>query len=94
TIRRIRHGGCYRRGHGAVKGALEERKKAEKAAEKTKTQQATASGSTKVKLSFKQKFALENLPKEMAKAEAEIAKREKVMADPNLFTRDPAAFNR
>ncbi|MGO4137514.1 ABC-F family ATP-binding cassette domain-containing protein [Rhizobium brockwellii] len=76
------------------KGALEERKRAEKAAEKPKTQEATASGSSKVKLSFKQKFALENLPKEMAKAEAEIAKREQVMADPNLFTRDPAAFNR
>ncbi|MCW1749851.1 ABC-F family ATP-binding cassette domain-containing protein [Rhizobium acaciae] len=76
------------------KGALEERKRAEKTAEKPKTQQATASGSSKVKLSFKQKFALENLPKEMAKAEAEIAKREQVMADPNLFTRDPASFNR
>jgi ATP-binding cassette subfamily F protein uup len=76
------------------KGALEERKKAEKAAEKPKTQETTASGGSKVKLSFKQKFALENLPKEMAKAEAEIAKREQVMADPNLFTRDPAAFNR
>jgi ATP-binding cassette subfamily F protein uup len=76
------------------KGALEERRKAEKAAEKPKTQEAPAPGSSKVKLSFKQKFALENLPKEMAKAEAEIAKREQVMADPNLFTRDPAAFNR
>ncbi|MBA5801367.1 MULTISPECIES: ABC-F family ATP-binding cassette domain-containing protein [Rhizobium] len=77
------------------KGALEERKRAEKAAEKPKTQEAAPSaGSTRSKLSFKQKFALENLPKEMAKAEAEIAKREQVMADPNLFTRDPAAFNR
>ncbi|MBY5355010.1 ABC-F family ATP-binding cassette domain-containing protein [Rhizobium leguminosarum] len=77
------------------KGVLDERKRAEKAAEKPKTQEAAASaGSSKAKLSFKQKFALENLPKEMAKAEAEIAKREQVMADPNLFTRDPAAFNR
>ncbi|NNH62806.1 ABC-F family ATP-binding cassette domain-containing protein [Rhizobium laguerreae] len=77
------------------KGALEERRKAEKAAEKPKTQEAAPSaGSSKAKLSFKQKFALENLPKEMAKAVAEIAKREQVMADPNLFTRDPAAFNR
>ncbi|MBW8790603.1 MAG: ATP-binding cassette domain-containing protein, partial [Rhizobium leguminosarum] len=76
------------------KGALDERKRAERTAEKPRTQQATASGNSKVKLSFKQKFALENLPKEMAKAEAEIAKREQVMADPNLFTRDPAAFNR
>lgn len=47
----------------------------------------------KGKLSFKQKFALENLPKEMEKAQGEIAKREERMADPNLFTKDPATFN-
>jgi ATP-binding cassette subfamily F protein uup len=80
------------------KGALEERKRAEKAAEKPKVAGTAASaGETskgKGKLSFKQKFALENLPKEMAKAEADIAAREKKMADPNLFTKDPASFNR
>ncbi|WP_047453525.1 ABC-F family ATP-binding cassette domain-containing protein [Rhizobium rhizogenes] len=80
------------------KGALEERKRAEKAAEKPKAAGTAASASEaskgKGKLSFKQKFALENLPKEMAKAEAEIAAREKRMADPNLFTKDPASFNR
>ncbi|QND48828.1 ABC-F family ATP-binding cassette domain-containing protein [Rhizobium lusitanum] len=80
------------------KGALEERKRAEKAAEKPKAAGSSAPAAEaskgKVKLSFKQKFALENLPKEMAKAEAEIAAREKKMADPNLFTKDPASFNR
>jgi ATP-binding cassette subfamily F protein uup len=80
------------------KGAIEERKRAEKAAEKPKLAEATApageSSKGKGKLSYKQKFALENLPKEMAKAEAEIAAREKKMADPNLFSKDPAAFNR
>ncbi len=80
------------------KGALEERKRAEKAAEKPKAAGTSASANEaskgKGKLSFKQKFALENLPKEMAKAEAEIAAREKKMADPNLFTKDPASFNR
>ena len=45
------------------------------------------------KLSFKQKFALENLPKDIERAEAEIASREERMADPNLFSRDPAGFN-
>jgi ATP-binding cassette subfamily F protein uup len=30
----------------------------------------------------------------MEKAEAEIALREKKMADPNLFAKDPATFNR
>ncbi len=79
------------------KGAADERKRAEKA-EKAKTPDASApaveAAKGKGKLSFKQKFALENLPKEMAKAEAEIAKREQTMADPKLFTKDPATFNR
>jgi ATP-binding cassette subfamily F protein uup len=91
----IEYAGGYSDMLAQRKGALEERKKAEKTAERPKTQEtAPATGSAKGKLSFKQKFALETLPKEMAKAEAEIAKREVVMADPNLFTRDPAAFNR
>jgi ATP-binding cassette subfamily F protein uup len=80
------------------KGAIEERKRAEKA-DRAKPPETAASASndlpkSKGKLSFKQKFALENLPKEMAKAEAEIALREKKMADPNLFAKDPATFNR
>ncbi|WP_106796992.1 ABC-F family ATP-binding cassette domain-containing protein [Rhizobium sp. H4] len=91
----IEYAGGYSDMLAQRKGALEERKKAEKAAEKPKVQEtAPAAAGAKGKLSFKQKFALENLPKEMSKAEAEIAKRELVMADPNLFTRDPAAFNR
>ncbi|MBX4958612.1 ABC-F family ATP-binding cassette domain-containing protein [Rhizobium lentis] len=91
----IEYAGGYSDMLAQRKGALEERKKAEKAAERSKSQEpAPAAGGSKGKLSFKQKFALDNLPKEMAKAEAEIAKREQVMADPNLFTRDPAAFNR
>ncbi|MEF0940369.1 ABC-F family ATP-binding cassette domain-containing protein [Rhizobium sp. BR 362] len=80
------------------KGAIEERRRTEKAAEKPKaaeTQSAAGEASKgKGKLSYKQKFALENLPKEMAKAEADIAAREKKMADPTLFTKDPAGFNR
>lgn len=88
----IEYAGGYSDMLAQRKGALEERKKA---AERPKSQEPTpAAGGSKGKLSFKQKFALDNLPKEMAKAEAEIAKREQVMADPNLFTRDPAAFNR
>jgi len=44
------------------------------------------------KLSFKQKFALENLPKEIAKLEAAIAKAEAEIADPALFTKNPDRF--
>jgi ATP-binding cassette subfamily F protein uup len=47
----------------------------------------------KTKMSFKQTYALENIPKEIAKAEAEIAAREQKMADPKLFSKDPATFN-
>ncbi|KQT82464.1 ABC-F family ATP-binding cassette domain-containing protein [Aurantimonas sp. Leaf443] len=44
------------------------------------------------KLSFKQKFALESLPKEIARLEAAIAKAEAEMADPALFGKNPARF--
>ncbi|MCB5202280.1 ABC-F family ATP-binding cassette domain-containing protein [Neorhizobium sp. T786] len=78
------------------KGAQEERRHAEKQ-EKARSEASSPSvepAKAKGKLSFKQKFALENLPKEMAKAEADIAAREEKMADPNLFTKDPGTFNR
>jgi ATP-binding cassette subfamily F protein uup len=92
----IEYAGGYSDMLAQRKGATEERRKAEKTAEKPKAEAAQAVEAPKArgKLSFKQKFALDNLPKEMAKAEAEIAKREEKIADPNLFTRDPATFNR
>lgn len=94
----IEYAGGYSDMLAQRKGAIEERRRAEKVAEKPKSAEAAApageSSKGKGKLSYKQKFALENLPKEMAKAEAEIAAREKKMADPNLFSKDPATFNR
>lgn len=44
------------------------------------------------KLSFKQKFALENLPKQMEAASAEIGKLEARLADPDLYAKNPKAF--
>jgi ABC transport system ATP-binding/permease protein len=44
------------------------------------------------KLSFKQKHALETLPKEIARLEAEIAGLNATLADPGLYARDPNAF--
>jgi ABC transport system ATP-binding/permease protein len=93
----IEYAGGYTDMLAQRKGAQEERKKAEKAAEKPKAESTTSASDApkaKGKLSYKQKFALENLPKEMEKVEAEIAIREKKMADPNLFTKDPASFNK
>jgi len=46
----------------------------------------------KRKLSFKDKHALEILPRTMAALEAEIAALTKKLADPRLFSADPAAF--
>ncbi|OCO99692.1 MULTISPECIES: ABC-F family ATP-binding cassette domain-containing protein [unclassified Ensifer] len=92
----IEYAGGYSDMMAQRKGAIEEKRRAEKA-EKAKASEAAAPAAeapkaAKGKLSYKQKFALENLPKEIAKAEAEAAKREEKMADPNLFTKDPNAF--
>jgi ATP-binding cassette subfamily F protein uup len=46
------------------------------------------------KLSFKQKFALESLPKKMEEAHARIATLETRLADPALFSKDPAGFQK
>ncbi|MEA1843228.1 MULTISPECIES: ABC-F family ATP-binding cassette domain-containing protein [Agrobacterium] len=92
----IEYAGGYSDMMAQRKGAAEEKRKAEKQEKAKTTPSASASqdpSKAKGKLSFKQKFALENLPKEMEKAQGEIAKREQRMADPNLFTKDPATFN-
>jgi len=48
----------------------------------------------KRKLSFKEKHALETLPKRMADLEAKIANLQKTLQDPNLYARDRAGFER
>ena len=53
-----------------------------------------ATGQQKRKLSFKEKHALETLPGEMAKLEAEIKRLTHMMSDPQLFSKDPAAFEK
>ncbi|SIR39797.1 ATP-binding cassette, subfamily F, uup [Rhizobium sp. RU20A] len=90
----IEYAGGYSDMLAQRKGAEEERRREQKA-EKAKaagSAPAPEVGKAKGKLSFKQKFALENLPGQMEKAQAEMAKREEKMADPNLFGRDPNAF--
>src|SRR5215213_4192124 len=46
------------------------------------------------RLSFNEKHALETLPARIATLEGEIAKLTKVIADPNLYARDRAAFDK
>lgn len=45
-------------------------------------------------LSFTEKHRLEALPAEMARLEGEIAKLEELLADPELFTREPIKFQK
>ncbi len=52
----------------------------------------TTSHPVKQKLSFKQKHALETLPKEMKKLEAEIARLNGVLADGSLYAKNPQKF--
>lgn len=93
----IEYAGGYSDMMAQRKGAAEEKRKAERQEKAKAAPSAPFSqepGKAKAKLSFKQKFALENLPKEMEKAQEEIAKREQRMADPELFAKDQAAFNK
>jgi ABC transport system ATP-binding/permease protein len=47
---------------------------------------------SKAKLSFKDKYALENLPKEIAQLEKEIAVAETKLADASLYHKNPVQF--
>jgi ABC transport system ATP-binding/permease protein len=74
----------------AVKRATAE-KKAATAGNRDKAQPVAVSSR---KLSYKQKFALETLPKEIEKKQAEIAAIEARMAKPDYFTKQAEAFAR
>ncbi|WCK01887.1 ABC-F family ATP-binding cassette domain-containing protein [Agrobacterium tumefaciens] len=93
----IEYAGGYSDMMAQRKGAAEEKRKADRQEKAKAVSSASLSqepSKAKGKLSFKQKFALENLPKEMEKAQEEIAKREQRMADPALFAKDQATFNK
>ncbi len=65
-------------------------KPAARAAEKPKP--APAAKPTSRKLSFKDKHALETLPGQMAELETQIARLNAVLADPDLYSKQPARF--
>src|SRR3954469_7769888 len=71
-------------------------KSATKAGAKAPRAKADAPASTgpKVRLSFKDKHALQTLPARIAALEAAIANHAKTIADPNLYARDRAAFDK
>ena len=76
------------------RGAAKDAARPEKTREGREARPEAKASSVPAKLSFKQKFALENLPKEMAALEKAIADAESEMADPNLFNRAPDRFNK
>ncbi|WP_292244107.1 ATP-binding cassette domain-containing protein, partial [Mesorhizobium sp.] len=73
-----------------------------KARPKAETSEVAAAGRTEAaapkgpakKLSFKQKFALESLPKKIEAVNASISRLENNIADPAYYERDPASFQK
>lgn len=57
-------------------------------------EKAPAARDEKRKLSYKQKFALETLPAKIEALHSEIINLEKKLADPDLFAKNPALFNK
>ncbi|AXT33731.1 ATP-binding cassette domain-containing protein [Phaeobacter sp. LSS9] len=74
---------------GPVAGAAEKSEKPKAAKSKPKQEAQPKDG-----LSFKEKHRLEALPGEIERLEAEIAKLQQLMADPELFTREPVKFQK
>jgi ATP-binding cassette subfamily F protein uup len=75
-----------------------EKKKAQPVTESEKPKQANVEP-TKIeekpaKITFKDKYALENIPKEIEKLEGEIKNLSDQLADPDFYSRDPKAFNK
>ena len=62
-------------------------------AKESKSAAEPAATKPKKKLSFNEKHALDNLPKQIAKLETQIATLQKKLDDPNLYARDRTAFD-
>jgi ATP-binding cassette subfamily F protein uup len=52
-----------------------------------------SSGGSKRRLNFNEKHALDTLPKTIAKLQAEIAKQQRHLDDPNLYKKDRKKFD-
>jgi ABC transport system ATP-binding/permease protein len=63
------------------------------AEEKKETRAAAPSAAPKRRLNFNEKHALETLPKTIAKLQAEIAKQQKLLDDPDLYAKDRKKFD-
>ena len=63
------------------------------AADDKESRTATASPAPKRRLNFNEKHALETLPKTIAKLQAEIARHQKLLDDPDLYRKDRKKFD-
>jgi len=67
--------------------------KAQGAAEKKEERAAAPASPSKRRLSFNEKHALETLPKKMEALHGDIAKLQRVLDDPSLYTKDRKTFD-
>jgi ATP-binding cassette subfamily F protein uup len=63
------------------------------AVESSKGSKGAVSGGSKRRLNFNEKHALETLPKTITKLQAEIAKQQRHLDDPNLYRKDRKKFD-
>ncbi|MBS7589262.1 ABC-F family ATP-binding cassette domain-containing protein [Ancylobacter defluvii] len=85
------------RGHGVKARAAAAAAAAAPAAVKSSAAGSPASpaaAASKRKLSFKEKHALEQLPKRMSQLESDIKRLNNTLHTPNFYTRDPAGFQK
>ncbi|MBB3810018.1 ABC-F family ATP-binding cassette domain-containing protein [Pseudochelatococcus contaminans] len=80
------------RGEGVTARAADTRPAAKSKPAATST--AVAETEKKRKLSYKEKHALETLPERIAALERDIAKLQNLLADPELYSREPAKFEK
>ena len=67
---------------------------ATQAPEAARAPKQTAPGASKRRLNFNEKHALDTLPKTMAKLQAEIARQQQRLDDPDLYAKDRATFDK
>lgn len=78
----------------SARGVAAEQKSKSKGAKRSKTNANSGSSATQRKLSFKDKFALESLPKEMAGLQTRMTDLQAHLADPGFYARDPGGFTK
>ena len=70
------------------------RREGGEAEERRQSRPPPAPAPAKRKLTFNEQHDLKTLPRRMAEIEAKIAKLQEILADPELYARDPARFQK